>query len=124
MRTAGLAGPLTRVSKLLPLQPAIEGAIKQSRLVRMLLLPVPMTPLPAPPAFVGSLIRWQFEKGPRALTCGVAEDGQGAFDVVISEPASDAAVERYDGAADALLRHAFIASALRADGWTLTHHSR
>ncbi len=84
-----------------------------------------MTPLPPPPVHTGLLVRWQFTKGEDALSCGVHTNKSGAFDVVVSggRPADRRAVEQYDGASNALMRHAFIASALRESGWRLAGYT-
>jgi hypothetical protein len=75
---------------------------------------------------IGPILRWRFEKGRRALTCGVAATGAGTFDVVILAhwPGRGRSVQRFDQPGAAFLRHAMIASELRDAGWQLTRHSR
>ena len=66
------------------------------------------------------VIRWVFRRGSNALTCAVeAGTGQWSYDVWILPHwnVSEAIVEHFEGAADALLRHAEITSQLRQHGW-------
>jgi len=72
------------------------------------------------------MLRWRFEKGQRALTCGVAATGTGTYDVIVHQhwPEPGRSVQRFDQPGAALLRHATIAAELRETGWQLTQHSR
>jgi hypothetical protein len=82
-----------------------------------------MTPVPAPRAHAGSVLRWHLRKGRRSLACGLNARRTGEFDVVVSAGDDSGSLERFDGMGDALLRHAAIASALRDAGWQVIEHS-
>jgi hypothetical protein len=94
-------------------------------LARRLFIRTPMTPLPAPFAHSRPIVRWQLEKDNRAVICGIEAPLPGVFDVVFAEHRSGvgASFERFDEPGPALLRHAFLASALREQGWRVTSHS-
>jgi hypothetical protein len=70
------------------------------------------------------IIRWQFERGDRHLTCMVSA-APSTFEVA-TVPLWDvrqAAVETFDSPAAALHRHAAIAAGLREAGWTLAAYT-
>jgi hypothetical protein len=71
------------------------------------------------------VLRWLFSQEDRLLTCGISIAGA-AFDV-ITLPHWDVghgSMERFTSARAALERHAEIAAALRADGWTPAAYTR
>jgi hypothetical protein len=75
---------------------------------------------------VASIVRWQFARGDRRLTCLVSAAPVTSSYEVATVPMWDvarAAVETFDSPAAALRRHAAIASDLRDAGWTLAAHT-
>ena len=70
-----------------------------------------------------SIVRWVFQRGNHALTCGVDANRSGAgYDICIV-PHWDVAltiIEGVDSPLSALRRHAEIACALRDAGWSVT----
>jgi hypothetical protein len=72
------------------------------------------------------IVRWQFERGDRHLTCMVqAAPTASSYDVAIV-PLWDVgrtALETFDSTAAALHRHAAIAAGLREAGWTLAAYT-
>ena len=72
------------------------------------------------------MVRWQFRLRNRLLTCRVAKSGATGFSVV-TVPHSNVrrgTVEIYKDLVSALQRHAFIASRLRADGWSIASYTQ
>ena len=69
-------------------------------------------------------LHWIFRRHSDAITCGVAYQGQHAYQVYVVPDwdASSSLVERFNAPTDAFLRHAEIARRLRDDGWVLTEH--
>ncbi|HZP47850.1 MAG TPA: hypothetical protein VFB07_04925 [Vicinamibacterales bacterium] len=66
-----------------------------------------------------SFVRWVFLRGTRALTCEVRVVDRRQFDVCVV-PLWDvkaAVIETYDRAADAMRRHAELATGFRQSGW-------
>ena len=72
------------------------------------------------------VVRWQFARGNRFLTCRIDLAPETACYDVSTVPHWDvrsAAVETFDAPTDALQRHAFIAARLRDAGWTITSYT-
>jgi hypothetical protein len=72
------------------------------------------------------LIRWQFARGERHLTCAVNAAAIDSAYEVATVPLWDvthAAVETFDSPREALHRHAAIAADLREAGWTLSAYT-
>jgi hypothetical protein len=67
------------------------------------------------------ILRWIFLKDAKALTCEIRMNGRASHDVCVLPHwnIADTTVERYGRAAEALRRHAEIASQLRDAGWML-----
>jgi hypothetical protein len=75
---------------------------------------------------IASIVRWQFARGGRRLTCLVNAAPVSSSYEVATVPMWDvghAAVETFDSPAAALHRHAAIASDLRDAGWTLAAYT-
>jgi len=72
-----------------------------------------------------SIVRWVFIRGSRALTCEVRVDAGGTFDVCVVPlwDVSEAVIESYDRASDAMRRHAGLAAAFRQAGWVVARQS-
>jgi len=76
------------------------------------------------PNHVDPIVRWQFERGDRHLTCMV--NAASSTYEVATVPLWDinqAAVETFNSPAAALHRHAAIAADLREAGWTLAAYT-
>ena len=76
------------------------------------------------PDHIDSIVRWQFERGDRHLTC-LVNAASSTFEVA-TVPLWDinqTAVETFDSPAAALHRHAAIAADLREAGWTLAAYT-
>jgi hypothetical protein len=71
------------------------------------------------------MLRWLFTKGHRVLTCEVRIDQRGTFEVSVLPwwNVSQAIVEGYSGATDAMRRHAEIAAAFGQAGWTVARQT-
>jgi hypothetical protein len=72
------------------------------------------------------MIRWEFERGERHVTCAVLAEPAGSSYDVATIPLWDvesAAVETFDSSRAALRRHAAIASSLRDAGWTVAGYT-
>ena len=72
------------------------------------------------------VLRWQFARGNRSLTCRVDREPDTAYYDVSTLPHWDlqrAAVEIFEAPSEALQRHAVIAAQLRAAGWTVTSYT-
>jgi hypothetical protein len=75
---------------------------------------------------VAPIVRWQFERGHRRLTCMVHRAPVTSGYEVATVPLWDvgrAAVEMFDSPCAALERHAAIAADLREAGWTLAAYT-
>jgi hypothetical protein len=71
------------------------------------------------------ILRWVFVRGAKALTCEVRTNGRHSHDVCVVPhwDVASSVVERYEGAAGALRRHAEVASYFRQAGWLLLRES-
>jgi hypothetical protein len=67
------------------------------------------------------ILPWIFLRGTRAITCEIRVNGPEDYDVCVLPhwDLSSSIIERYDGPASALYRHAELAQAFREAGWTL-----
>jgi hypothetical protein len=74
-----------------------------------------------------TLLRWELKRGRERLICQVErEPGSSVFSVIVVPLRSlqRASVERFDEAVAAIRRHAALAAALRADGWSVAAYTR
>jgi hypothetical protein len=72
------------------------------------------------------LVRWQFERGEKHLTCAVLAAPAASSYEVATVPLWDvghAALETFESPGEALHRHAAIAAGLRDAGWTLASYT-
>ena len=65
------------------------------------------------------VLRWVFRRNGQAITCEIDANPAPAFEVSLVPHwnVSASAIERFDGAHDAFLRHAEVARRLRDAGW-------
>jgi hypothetical protein len=80
----------------------------------------------APSHLPTAVVRWQFERGNRALTCRIDVTPDADCYNVSTLPHWDlrcAAVETFEAPSKALQRHAMIAAQLRDAGWTVTSYT-
>lgn len=73
------------------------------------------------------IVRWEFSRGTDRIICQIdrrPEDGEFALSVVPTRRLQWASVETYRAVAEALRRHATVASRLRASGWRLVAYTR
>ena len=70
-------------------------------------------------------LRWQFRMKNRLLTCGIAKTPAAGYSVVTvpHHNVHKGTVEIYQDLVSALQRHAAIATALRADGWSIASYT-
>jgi hypothetical protein len=81
---------------------------------------------PDPREETAPIVRWQFERGARQVTCAVlAQPVTSSYEVAIVPlwDMDSAAVETFATPSAALHRHASIAAGLRDAGWTLAAYT-
>ena len=72
------------------------------------------------------MLCWTFTKRDAVLTCELATNREGGYDVCLVPhwDVTAAAVEQFDAAVSALRRHAELVRVLRASGWDLASRGR
>jgi hypothetical protein len=86
-----------------------------------------LAPHPVMPLQTASVLRWVFRKRDRSLTCLLQRSGaESSYDIYVVPhwDVASAVVEQTDTPIRAFCRHAEIALALRAAGWSVIERSR